>query len=201
MEQFLALEDEITELMLESYHDSRLLTPCSCGSDEPRVVRCMDCLQAPIVCRQCFLRQHRQSPTHWAAVWSSTEKFFRKTDISRVRTNSAIYLGHDGDFCEHSAPRQHFTLVDTNGVHPTVIAFCGCSDAPAHWKQLLTAGIFPATIQSPQTGFTFRVLEQWREYRHQGHLSIWDFTHILQRLADPWIPTSVPVCPFLFPVC
>ncbi|KAJ7212719.1 hypothetical protein GGX14DRAFT_313533, partial [Mycena pura] len=143
-------------------------------------------------CRQCFLRQHRRSPTHWAAVWSPTEKFFRKTDISRIRTNSAIYLGHDGDFCEHSAPRQHFTLADTNGVHPTVIAFCGCPDAPAHWKQLLTAGIFPATIQSPQTGFTFRVLEQWREYRHQGHLSIWDFTHILQRLADPWIPTSVP---------
>ncbi|KAJ7059722.1 hypothetical protein C8F01DRAFT_1059095 [Mycena amicta] len=178
--------------MLEGHHDAGLSTPCDCGSGELRLVRCLDCLQAPICCRQCFLRQHRRTPTHWASVWSVEEKFFRKTDISCVTDTSGVYLGHDGAFCGHARGRQHFTLVDINGIHATIVAFCGCDDAAPAWKQLLRAGIFPATMDAPQTGFTLHVLHQWREYRHQGHLSLYDFVRILQRLADPWIPTSVP---------
>ncbi|KAJ7194996.1 hypothetical protein GGX14DRAFT_555609 [Mycena pura] len=192
MEQFKTHESIILQLLLQNHHDSNVETPCKCGSGELRLVRCLDCLQAPIVCRQCFLRGHRQTPTHWASVWNEKERFFEKTDISCVRSNSAIYLGHDGEFCPHALPRQDFTLVDTNGTHATVICFCGCDGALLPWQQLLRAEIFPATITSPQTGFTIRVLEQWREYRHQGHLSIWDFVHILQRLADAWTPSRVP---------
>ncbi|KAJ7060638.1 hypothetical protein C8F01DRAFT_1369612 [Mycena amicta] len=191
MEKLLNFKDEILSTLLENYNDDNLLKPCGCADGEPRIVRCLDCLQAPIVCRQCFLRQHRRAPTHWASVYNADEKFFEKTDISQVRGDSAVYLGHGGEFCEHALKRQHFTLVDTNGIHPTVISFCGCSSTPA-WKQLLRAGIFPATFDSPQTGFTLRVLEGWREYRHQGHLSMWDFVHILQRLSEAWFPDTVP---------
>ncbi|KAJ7053716.1 hypothetical protein C8F01DRAFT_1064577 [Mycena amicta] len=153
----------------------------------------MDCLQPSVVCRQCFLRQHRRSPTHWAGVWNTEEHFFEKTDISRVADNSAVYLGHNGEYCPHARAIQNFTLVDTNGIHATLICFCGCPGAgDLAWKQLLRAGIFPATVLSPHTGFTLRLLEQWREYRHQGHLSLYDFMHILQRLADPWTPMDVP---------
>ncbi|KAJ7223432.1 hypothetical protein GGX14DRAFT_557999 [Mycena pura] len=192
MESFLAQQDDILTALLENYYDSNLLQPCACGSGEPCLVRCLDCLQAPICCRQCFLRQHRRSPTHWASVWNESEGFFEKTDICCVADNSGVYVGHGGEFCPHAQARQHFTLVDVNGIHATLINFCGCPDKAPQWRQLLRAGIFPATLQAPQTGFTLRVLEQWREYRHQGQLSMWDFVRILQRLADPWIPTSIP---------
>ncbi|KAJ7052995.1 hypothetical protein C8F01DRAFT_1331136 [Mycena amicta] len=191
MEKLLSYKDEILSTLLENLHDENLRELCGCGSGELRLVRCLDCLQPPIVCRQCFLREHRRTPTHWAGVYHLTEDFFEKTDISNIRDNSAIHIGHGGEFCPNALKRQHFTLVDTNGIHPTVMSFCGCSSTPV-WKQLLRAGIFPATFDSPQTGFTLRLLEGWREYRHQGHLSMWDFVHILQRLSDAWFPDTVP---------
>ncbi|KAJ7189967.1 hypothetical protein GGX14DRAFT_580270 [Mycena pura] len=169
MERFESVHDEILDTLLENYHDADLLQPCSCEGGEPRVVRCLDCLQAPIVCPQCFLRQHRRAPTHWASIWNADEGFFEKMDISLVMEGSAVFLGHGGQFCECALPRQHFTLVDTNGVHATVIAFCGCNGMPL-WKQLL----------------------QWREYHHQSHMTMWDFVHVLQLLTDPWVPSNVP---------
>ncbi|KAJ7208874.1 hypothetical protein GGX14DRAFT_365133 [Mycena pura] len=192
MERFLASEDVFAQAFLDSFYDTHVGEPCQCGSGEPRDVRCLDCLQTDIVCRQCFLRQHRRTPTHWASVWNEDELFFEKTDISCVRDDSAIYLGHHGEICPKASPREGFTLVDVNGIHATVIRFCGCSPTPSKLEQLVRAGIFPASTDTPKTGFTFHVLERWKYYRHQGHLSMWDFMRILQRLTDAWLPDSVP---------
>ncbi|KAJ7200799.1 hypothetical protein GGX14DRAFT_324899, partial [Mycena pura] len=176
---------------LDSFYDTHVGEPCQCGTGEPRDVRCLDCLQTDIVCRQCFLRQHRRTPTHWASVWNEDELFFEKTDISCGRDDSAIYLGHHGEICPKASPREGFTLVDVNGIHATVIRFCGCSPTPSKLEQLVRAGIFPASTDTP-TRFTFHVLERWKYYRHQGHLSMWDFMQIMQRLTDAWLPDSIP---------
>ncbi|KAJ7186311.1 hypothetical protein GGX14DRAFT_581134 [Mycena pura] len=192
MEGFLRSEDIIINAFLDSFYDAHLNEPCQCGSGDPRDVRCLDCLQTDIVCRQCFLRQHRRTPTHWASVWNEHEHFFEKTDISCVRDDSAVYLGHHGEICPKASPREGFTLVDVNGIHATVIRFCECATTQSKFEQLVRAGIFPASTDTPKTGFTFQVLDRWKHYRHQGHLSMWDFIRILQRLTDAWLPDLVP---------
>ncbi|KAJ7020769.1 hypothetical protein C8F04DRAFT_1316649 [Mycena alexandri] len=87
-------------ILLSCYHHSQLLTACSCGSKDRngkavlRRVACSDCLQAPLLCRQCWVNKHTTMPTHWAFVWNKHERFFEKYDFSRVLKNGAIRLGH-----------------------------------------------------------------------------------------------------------
>ncbi|KAF7345166.1 CxC2 domain-containing protein [Mycena sanguinolenta] len=148
-----------------------------------------DCLQAPVVCRKCWLETHRTMPTHWALVWNSEEKFFEKTDISRVQEGAGVFLGHDGNICRHHLSRP-FTLVDSNGIHATM-AEMESTPLP-HFRQLLRAGIFPGSVKEPKTGYTLTLLERFRQQRNQDKGSLYDFVHVLQRLADPIFAEDVP---------
>jgi hypothetical protein len=141
--------------------------------------------------------KHRTIPTHWALVWDDKERFFIKTDFSRVMKNSVIALGHYGARCHRASPSRLFTLVDTNGIHATAICFCGCTAPDGQvlpdFQQLLRAGIFPGTVKEPKTGYTLGVLEYYRELRNQDKGSAYDFVRVLQRMADPHFASSVPV--------
>ncbi|KAF8197344.1 hypothetical protein K438DRAFT_2119961 [Mycena galopus ATCC 62051] len=95
MKELCQQEDAFLRVLLEIQHDPRVLLPCSCGNKQPREVRCADCLQDAVVCRQCWLDKHRNMPTHWALVWNLQEKFFEKTDLCRVKPGAAVFLGHD----------------------------------------------------------------------------------------------------------
>ncbi|KAF8144851.1 hypothetical protein K438DRAFT_1992412 [Mycena galopus ATCC 62051] len=125
--------------------------------------------------RNCWLDKHRNMPAHWALVWHSEERFFEKTDLCRVKPNAALFLGHDGWCCPDASRPRLFTLVDTNGIHATKIA-----------------GIFPGSVKDPQTGYTLTLLEQFRHHRNQDKGSLYDFLHVLQRLADPFFAGAVP---------
>ncbi|KAJ6448015.1 hypothetical protein C8R45DRAFT_850549 [Mycena sanguinolenta] len=201
MNAFCDAEEYFLDDILETQHNARVLSPCSCNtgqSNRLRQVRCADCLQAPVVCRKCWLETHRTTPTHWALVWNSEEKFFEKTDISRVQNGAGLFLAHDGNLCRHHLSRP-FTLVDSNGIHATVVAFCGCP-APGgdgihplpQFRQLLRAGIFPGSIKEPKTGYTLTLLERFRQQHNQDKGSLYDFVHVLQRLADPIFADAVP---------
>ncbi|KAF8168857.1 hypothetical protein K438DRAFT_1983707 [Mycena galopus ATCC 62051] len=191
-------EEIFLQALLDRQHDARVLSPCGCGVRQRlREVRCADCLQDAVVCRQCWLDRHRNMPTHWALVWNSNERFFEKTDLCRVKPEAALFLGHDGLCCPESGQNRLFTLVDSNGIHATQIRFCACPQANGidtipEFQQLLQAGIFPGTVKDPQTGYTLTLLEQFREHRNQDKGSLYDFLHVLQRLADPFFAGAVP---------
>ncbi|KAJ6615202.1 hypothetical protein B0H10DRAFT_2258038 [Mycena sp. CBHHK59/15] len=176
----------------------QVLTPCSCGIEAHlRKVACRECLQAELLCRQCWVNKHRTMPTHWVFVWNKQEHFFEKHDFCRVMTNTAIGLGHYGERCPESDPSHSFTLVDANGIHATAISFCRCPTADgkrgdAEFKQLLRAGIFPGSIKEPKTGYTLGLLDYYRQQRSQGKGSAYNFVHVLRRMADPIFAGSVP---------
>ncbi|KAJ7141932.1 hypothetical protein C8R43DRAFT_954584 [Mycena crocata] len=191
-------EDIFLQTLLARHQDSLLLTPCSCGKQNyVRKVGCLDCVQAPLLCPQCWLVKHRTMPTHWALVWNAPGRFFEKHDISRVMKNVVVPLGHYGERCPDADAGRSFTLVETNGIHATSISFCRCVSADGkrgapEFQQLLRAGIFPGSVKEPKTGYTLNLLEYYRQERSQGKGSAYNFVHVLQRITDPFFSGSVP---------
>ncbi|KAJ7252865.1 hypothetical protein C8J57DRAFT_1027680, partial [Mycena rebaudengoi] len=162
-----------------------------------RTVACSDCLQAELLCPQCWMRKHRTMPTHWALVWNKEHGFFEKYDICRVMGSSSVALGHYGSRCPDADLSRSFTLVDSNGIHATIISFCRCKTLDGQrgdpeFQQLLRAGIFPGSIKEPKTGYTLGLLEYYRQQRNQGKGSAYNFVLVLQRMADPFFAGAVP---------
>ena len=199
MEEMKAEEPVFLQLLLSLHYHSQLNTPCSCGvQSRLRTVGCSDCLQAELLCPQCWLNKHRTTPTHWALIWNKKQAFFEKTDFCPVLANASVSLGHYGQRCPDADPAHSFTLVESNGIHTTCISFCRC---PMHdgkrgapeFHQLLRAGIFPGSVKEPKTGYTMSLLEYYRQERGQGKGSAYNFVLVLQRMADPFFADAVPV--------
>ncbi|KAJ7683790.1 hypothetical protein B0H17DRAFT_1204924 [Mycena rosella] len=183
MDELRAEEAAFIKILLSLHYDSKVLTPCICGkASRVRKVGCSDCLQGELLCRQCWVNKHRSMPTHWALVWNEKDGFFERHNISRVIKNSVIGLGHHGERCEFADMARTFTLVDTNGIHATSIAFCRCKTVDGQrgapeFQQLLAAGIFPGSIKDPKMGYTLGLLEYYRQLRSQGKGSAYNFVH------------------------
>jgi len=199
MEELKAEQAVFLRILLSLHYDSQLLTPCSCGvPSRLRKVACSDCLQAELLCRQCWMTKHRTMPTHWALVWNAKERFFEKHDFCRVMKNASVGLGHSGERCPEADPAHSFTLVATNGIHATALSFCRCKTPDGRqgdpdFQQLLRAGIFPGSIKEPKTGYTLGLLEYYRQLRNQGKGSAYNFVRVLQQTADPFFEGAVPV--------
>jgi hypothetical protein len=79
------------------------------------------------------------------------------------------------------------TIVDTNGFHHSSVSFCTCSaekEGHLEYRQLLTAQLFPATIDSPATAFTFSLLDMLTVLCERGKGSVFDFHETLRLLTD-----------------
>ncbi|KAJ7932151.1 hypothetical protein B0H13DRAFT_2308001 [Mycena leptocephala] len=198
MNELKAEEGVFIDILLSLHYSSQLHAPCACGiPSRVRKVACTDCHQAPLLCPQCWLNKHRTMPTHWAFVWNTNERFFEKTDFCRVMKNASIGLGHYGEKCPKADLARSFTLVDSNGIHATALAFCRCKTADGkrgepEYRQLLEAGIFPGSVKDPKTGYTLGLLQYHRQQRSQGKGSTYNFALVLQRMADPFFAAAVP---------
>lgn len=199
MNELRAEEPVFLRILLSLHYHSQLLAPCTCGKQSHlRTVACTECLQSELLCPQCWLNKHRTMPTHWAFVWNREECFFEKHDFCRVMKNAVIGLGHYGERCPDADLGRSFTLVDSNGIHATCIAFCRCKTpngkrGEPEFQQLLRAGIFPGSVSEPKTGYKLGLLDYHRQQRNQGKGSAYNFVLVLQRMADPFFAGAVPV--------
>ncbi|KAL0572000.1 hypothetical protein V5O48_009966 [Marasmius crinis-equi] len=181
---FLEIENMLaTELILHEY-DPLVNTPCPCGADRFRVAQCAGCPDFEICCTECWILRHRQMPWHWARVWNGD--IFIDSDISTLRAGGyAVQMGHHGESCPslRSPKPIKFTLVDSNGVHGTLISYCACTgiSKPA---QLMRSRIFPGSSKEPETGFTFTVLKEYDIHSLQSKTAAYDFFISLRRLTD-----------------
>ncbi|KAK6977289.1 CxC2 domain-containing protein [Favolaschia claudopus] len=197
MAELKSQESAFLNCLLATHHNPDVLSPCACGRALARKVKCDDCLHGVLLCPQCWVDAHRANPTHWALVWNTNERYFERYDFCRVLGSASVALGHNGRRCPAADAAKSFTLVDTNGIHATAISFCRCKTGDGQnpkpeFEQLLSAGIFPATVKQPKTGYTLNLLEYYRELRNQSKISAYSFILVLQRLADPWFSDAVP---------
>jgi hypothetical protein len=98
-----------------------------------------------------------------------------------------VQLGHKvGESCllPNRAFNNDFVLIDTLGIHPMAMDFCGCSKARSHTQQLLRVGWFPATTTDPRTAATFCVLRQFHILSFESKVSAYEFYHSLVHLTD-----------------
>lgn len=169
---------------------------CACGRGQPRTVHCQDCYQYQSACELCFVDHHANQPFHWARVWQA-EGYYRKTDISCLLDNQyAIHVCSRGSLrCTNPGPRNLVTIVHTNGIHSTFIAFCHCPGHADEVTQCMKARLFPATARRPRTMMTFQVLDEFHEHQMTSKKGAYDYIEALRRLTDGAFTLDVAVSP------
>ena len=174
--------DNILEDVLSFDVPSGAGSPCKCGKQEA-TVRCRDCFQARLECTDCLSTSHCYSPFHWIDVWNGD--FLEKQDMSFL--DFVLFLGHDGEACPFIRGSMHpltYTVTHTNGIHRVRVHECWCPRRRDTASQLLRAGLFPATLERPESAFTFDLLRQWDLHFLSSKKSAYDYFEALRRLTD-----------------
>lgn len=181
-QDFLDSATILTMLLMLHEYDTNLNTPCHCGRGL-REAQCQDCQEYELSCTECWIQNHVQNPWHWARIWNG--HFFVRSDISTLRDNYAVQLGHHGHMCptlDELKPVK-FTVTHSNGVHGTRLSFCNCGRG-SRVEQLMRARLFPASIAEPETAFTFTVMREYDIHSLQGKIPAYDYFLSLRRLSD-----------------
>ena len=101
----------------------------------------------------------------------------------------------------YTAPSRNpmLTAVDQGGVFNMEVVFCVCSDRyDDKDEQLLQSGLFPATLKSIKTVFTFSVLDDFLKDNLECKTTAQQYYSKLQSTTSRMFPNLVPVCyPFI----
>ncbi|KAJ6591946.1 hypothetical protein B0H10DRAFT_1925030 [Mycena sp. CBHHK59/15] len=150
--------------------------------------QCYDCTGYET---SCFVEAHIRNLFHWAEVWDTTQGFFVQHDISKL--NHIIQLDHNGKPCPEPCGKRLFMVVDDNGLHSTCLAFCGCRELPANKvKQLMRAGLFPATTREPQTAFTVSTLKRFQLHNLESKKAAYNYIGASRCLTDNSFTADIP---------
>ena len=68
-----------------------------------------------------------------------------------------------------------FVVLDTTGIHEVRLDFCNCESAQDHFIQLLRFRWFPASVKSPKTAVTFRLLKHFQILSFESKVSAFEF--------------------------
>jgi CxC2 like cysteine cluster associated with KDZ transposases len=183
--------------------------------------RCTDCFGHPVFCRACCLDIHERNPYHAIQKWTG-DCFIRD---SLYNLGLVLHLGHGGQRCpsckqgedfkmdgettrnrfkdnSDSEDDQHFQndicIVHSSGIFRSRLQYCCCENSPDRHLQLLRLSLFPATLASPQTAFTFSVLDQFEIDTMECKTSAMSFFSKLRRQTNNAFPNQVPVSIKLF---
>ncbi len=171
-----------------------------CGNEEG-TFRCVTCIGRPLFCQDCCLHSHSHIPFHEIREWK--DGFFQSIPLRDM--GFKLHLGHCGNKCPNSEgdiPLPYtekwfgdddILLVDTTGVHRHRVAWCNCLNRLKKPNQLLQMGLYPATLRSPATAFSFQVLDYFYLDFMECQTSAFSFYSKLCRLSNNVDPDSVPV--------
>ncbi len=166
--------------------------------------RCLSCSGLPHLCLKCCLETHQRNPFHKIQEWK--DGFFQTTHLRNL--GFKLLLGHNGNPCPQYSgddPQpfdfrfytdEEILLVDVTGVQIHEVGWCNCSNHLTKPYQLLQSGLFPATMKSPQTAFSFQLLDGFYLDVMECHTSAMSVYAKLRHLTDNVNPESVPVIYF-----
>ncbi|KAG2144653.1 uncharacterized protein EDB93DRAFT_1241226 [Suillus bovinus] len=157
-------------------------SPCQCG-DLHAAFRCQDCFSVELACCSCTIQLHVNAPLHRIKQWK--DGFFHPVSLKSMGLR--VQLGHYPlTTCHKPKPAYNddFVVVDVHGIHEIGLDFCGCEHEVSHFKQLLRARWFPATVTNPRTAATFAVLEFFHLLSFESKVSAYEFYHCLARRTD-----------------
>lgn len=162
--------------------------------------RCLECTQSPPRCKACTVDAHRHLPLHWVDMWQGHH--FKRCDLSSL--GLVVQLGpHHGLQCPNIATagtKSNLVVTHTNGLHEVCINWCQCPGRPDHVTQLMQAGYFPGTLDTPQSAFTIILLKEFHIHTLTSKKAAFDYVAALCRLSDNVFPATVKVCLFIFDI-
>jgi hypothetical protein len=153
-----------------------------CNQAQLRLFRCTACVGNVNYCRNCTTLMHCGTPFHRIALWERTTGCFRNTSLEEI--GLIVFLGHVTPYtiCPNPGSLLGVTAVHTNEIHNITVQFCNCSGAKNDDLQLFDRLLF--SVHSPQTAFSFAVLEQFQYHHLEGKGSAYVFMKALHRLTD-----------------
>ncbi|KAK0505477.1 hypothetical protein EDD18DRAFT_1305540 [Armillaria luteobubalina] len=154
----------------------------SCRSTQISL-RCITCRDVRLFCPACMVALHAACPTHIIQHWNSA--YFDKVPLQTL--GMRYQVGHIiGEVCPHPRPAfgDHFTIIDTNGIHDVALDFCNCIHERPLALQLQRAWLFPATGREPHTAVTTAALEQFQMLTFMGKISAYEYYYSLVQLTD-----------------
>ena len=132
-------------------------------------------------------------PFHRIEKWTGTH--FTATSLKSL--GYILHLGHSGEQCpninQNKANSRPMVIMHTNGLHTLPVQFCYCYYAPPDTIQLTNAQLFPATMEHPQTAFSFGVLDQFHQLMLSSKKPSHDYHDSSVKMTDPAFPQDVLV--------
>ncbi|TDL13548.1 hypothetical protein BD410DRAFT_688437, partial [Rickenella mellea] len=155
------------------------------GCEKAALYRCLECTQGLPYCDSCIVTAHRHLPLHWVDKWDCG--YFNRVEVSTL--GLIVHLGHRGEPCPNIPTGANFSpsnmaTLHVNGMHSLKIHWCHCVDP----SQLIHAGFFPATPETPESAFTIQLLEEFHLHALTSKKSAYDFVRALYRLGNNAFP-------------
>ncbi|KIJ24871.1 hypothetical protein M422DRAFT_274265 [Sphaerobolus stellatus SS14] len=149
---------------------------------QPAPFRCSECFCASLLCELCLIGSDKHMPFHRTEVWNG--KFFSQAPLASL---GHVISFHKGLLLCPERPRDwkptNLAVIDVNGVHDVKICFCYYQSRPTIVQQLTYSRLWPATVGSPSTAFTFAVLEDFHHHTLTSRKSAHDYWQTLCRKA------------------
>ncbi|TFK79078.1 hypothetical protein K466DRAFT_606418 [Polyporus arcularius HHB13444] len=162
-------------------------TTCKTCGTRPATIRCEDCFNRPLRCKECTVVHHSEHLLHRVQSWNGTR--FERTSLEAIGLK--VEVGHTipGTRCPTlTRVARRIVVCDSTGIFTHRVRFCRCLDDTGKlvpdWRQLLRLGWFPATTKRPSTVFTFRMLNTFQEVNFQGKTNLHDYWKSIQRITD-----------------
>ena len=178
--------DALQNSILGREYDASVTSICGCGMG-PAYYRCEECFILQPSCKTCLVDSHHHAPLHHVQEWTGTH-FMRK---SLCELGMIICLGHYSRRCPNAplgSTGRSTVIINTNGIHNTKVLYCCCASAPGEPFQLTSAGLFPATIDQPETAFTFAILDDFDVHALASKKSAYDHFIALRKHTNGAFP-------------
>src|ERR1700761_3020405 len=163
---------------------------CDCQRGK-RTTRCQDCMWSgrDPICKECFIDEHEKHlPFHWAHVWDDDQNCFVQRDISALRDDWALQLGHvgrqRGNCLSNSSSVLPFRILADNGIHHTRVKFCKCDGAAEIVGQLIAARLFPGHPKEPTSAIRSNVLDDFQTKKSAYNLTAEQYMKIILQVKD-----------------
>lgn len=204
LRDYLFMRDDVLSFLLktEALPPNTLCDICDEEQGKAEATyRCLSCMGHPRFCHSCCHKVHQRDPFH--KIQHYEDGYFRTVPMRSI--GFRINLGHNGNECPADVgpgflpvdfkwfQDDDMVFVDVTGIQRHHVRWCNCYNHLPKTQQLIQSGYFPSTWRSPQTAFTFQVLDGFYLDVMECHVAAMSVFEKLRRLTDSVDPESVPV--------
>ncbi|VDB87214.1 unnamed protein product [Peniophora sp. CBMAI 1063] len=172
-----------------------------CGSPGRPEYSCEQC-SSVAMCRKCVVQWHRLQPLH--KIFTHEHGYRQRVEPGDLGLRIQL-LHPPGQACRgrELAHVDHFTILHTTGVFRIRVDFCACEEGQdiPRVVQLLRRGLWPSTVENPQSATSFEALDDFTRLSNLGRLTGYDYHRAAAAKTDGVDLKDVPDIRKAFMTC